>query len=106
MAMGKRKEQQESLFIAAENLPRSDAHPFYQQLNVLLAEAGFHGWIEIHCRPFCEKEEKRGKPSSSPGVYFRMLLARLLQGDRQPAWHRLAVCREPQPADFSGRAAR
>ena len=39
MAMGKRKQRQESLFIMADNLPRSDGHPFYRQLNALLAEA-------------------------------------------------------------------
>ena len=50
MAMGKRKRRQESLFITAENLPRSDGHPFYQKLNALLAEAGFDRWIEGRCR--------------------------------------------------------
>lgn len=74
MGMGKRKQRQESLFITAENLPRSDGHPFYQKLNSLLAEADFDRWIEERCRPFYEQEETRGKPSIPPGVYFRMLL--------------------------------
>ncbi len=46
MAMGKRRQRQESLFITAEDLPRSDGHPFYGKLNGLLAEAGFDRWIE------------------------------------------------------------
>ncbi|HEX4146336.1 MAG TPA: transposase [Pirellulales bacterium] len=74
MGMGKRKQRQESLFITADNLPRSDGHPFYQKLNSLLAEADFDRWIEARCRPFYAQEETRGKPSIPPGVYFRMLL--------------------------------
>ena len=47
MAMGRRKtERQDALFITADNLPRSQGHPFYQALNRLLAEAGFDRWIE------------------------------------------------------------
>jgi transposase len=89
MAMGKRKRRQESLFITAENLPRSDGHPFYQKLNGLLAEAGFDRWIEARCRPFYEQDETRGKPSIPPGVYFRMLLVGYFEGidsQRGIAW--------------------
>ena len=89
MAMGKRKQRQESLFITADDLPRSDGHPFYQKLNALLAEAGFDRWIERRCRPFYEQEEKRGKPSIPPGVYFRMLLVGYFEGidsQRGIAW--------------------
>jgi transposase len=89
MAMGKRKQRQESLFITADDLPRSDGHPFYQKLNALLAEAGFDAWIERRCRPFYEQEEKRGKPSIPPGVYFRMLLVGYFEGidsQRGIAW--------------------
>ena len=49
MAMGKRKQQQEELFIMADQLPRSAGHPFYQKLNLLLAEADFDRWIEGRC---------------------------------------------------------
>src|SRR5277367_5214282 len=89
MAMGKRKRRQESLFITVDNLPRSDGHPFYQKLNALLAEAGFDRWIEARCRSFYEQEEKRGKPSIPPGVYFRMLLVGYFEGidsQRGIAW--------------------
>jgi transposase len=74
MAMGKRKRRQESLFITADNLPRSDGHPFYQKLNSLLAEANFDRWIEGRCEQYYAQEETRGQPSIPPGVYFRMLL--------------------------------
>jgi transposase len=89
MAMGKRKQRQESLFITADNLPRSDGHPFYQKLNALLAEAGFDRWIEARCRPFYEQNETRGKPSMPPGIYFRMLLVGYFEGidsQRGIAW--------------------
>jgi transposase len=89
MAMGKRKQRQESLFITAEDLPRSDGHPFYQKLNALLAEAEFDRWIEGRCRRYYEQEEQRGKPSIPPGVYFRMLLIGYFEGidsQRGIAW--------------------
>ncbi len=89
MAMGKRKRRQESLFITAESLPKSDGHPFYKQLNRLLAEADFDRWIERRCRRYYEQDEKRGRPSIPPGVYFRMLLVGYFEGidsQRGIAW--------------------
>ena len=74
MAMGKRKQRQEALFITTDSLPKSAGHPFYQQLNQLLAEAEFDLWIERRCRQFYAQKEKRGQPSIPPGRYFRMLL--------------------------------
>ncbi len=49
MAMGKRRQRQESLFILADGLPKSAGHPFYQRLNSLLAAADFDHWIEKRC---------------------------------------------------------
>ena len=40
MALGRRKvERQEDLFVTHDQLPRSEGHVFYRQLNQLLAEA-------------------------------------------------------------------
>jgi hypothetical protein len=89
MAMGKRQQRQESLFVTADKLPRSDGHPFYQKLNALLAEAEFDRWIEARCREFYSQEETRGKPSLAPGVYFTMLLVGYFEGldsQRGIAW--------------------
>ena len=89
MAMGKRQQRQESLFILADGLPKSAGHPFYQQLNVLLAEADFDRWIERRCQQYYEQEERRGQPSIPPGVYFRMLLVGYFEGidsQRGIAW--------------------
>src|SRR5215213_3612208 len=74
MAMGKRKQRQEALFVMTEGLPKSAGHPFYQRLNALLAEAEFDHWIERRCQQYYQQAEKRGQPSIPPGVYFRMLL--------------------------------
>jgi IS5 family transposase len=74
MAMGKRASRQESLFIATDRLAQSPGHPFYQRLNALLAEAGFDRWVEQRCMQYYEHDEPRGRKSTPPGVYFRMLL--------------------------------
>ncbi len=90
MAMGKRKQaMQESLFITADQLPRSQGHPFYKQLNQLLGQAGFDSWLESRCQQYYQQEEKRGQPSVPPGVYFRMLLVGYFEGigsQRGIAW--------------------
>lgn len=89
MTMGKRRQRQESLFILADELPKSAGHPFYQKLNALLAAADFDRWIEKRCQRYYAQEEKRGQPSIPPGVYFRMLLVGYfedLDSQRGIAW--------------------
>ena len=89
MAMGRRRQRQESLFIPTEGLPKSLGHPFYKKLNRLLAEADFDRWIERRCQPYYEQQEKRGQPSIPPGVYYRMLLVGYFEGigsQRGIAW--------------------
>ncbi len=90
MAMGRRKEsRQEALFVTAEQLPRSQGHPFYKALNRLLADAGFDRWIEERCLAFYQEVDRRGQRSLPPGVYFRMLLVGYFEGigsQRGIAW--------------------
>jgi transposase len=90
MAMGKRRrETQESLFIATDRLPKAAGHPFYERLNQLLAEAGFDAWIEGRCREHYAADGSSGRPSIPPGVYFRMLLVGYFEGidsQRGIAW--------------------
>jgi transposase len=90
MAMGKRrKERQETLFIATDRLPRAAGHPFYERLNHLLAETGFDAWIEERCRPYYAADGSAGRLSIPPGVYFRMLLVGYFEGidsQRGIAW--------------------
>src|SRR5205809_1696568 len=89
MAMGKRKPRQESLFVPAEGLAEAPGHPFYQRLNALLDEAGFDRWVERRCQQYYEQEERRGRKSVPPGVYFRMLFVGYFEGidsQRGIAW--------------------
>src|SRR4051794_14227430 len=87
MALGKRQHQQQELWIATTDLPRSPGHPFYTKLNQLLADAEFDPFVEQICRPFYA--EDTGRPGIPPGVYFRMLLIGYFEGldsQRGIAW--------------------
>src|SRR5438034_1218930 len=54
MAMGRkaRQRRQEAIWIAQTDLPRTVAHPFYEQLNRLLEERSFDEWVEQQCTRF------------------------------------------------------
>src|SRR5208283_146040 len=87
MALGKRKNEQQGLWIATTELPKSPGHPFYKKLNALLAEADFDGWLEALCAPYYAT--KLGRDSIPPGVYFRMVLIGYFEGigsQRGIAW--------------------
>ena len=87
MALGKRKREQQGLWVATTDLPKSPGHPFYQKLNQLLAEAHFDDWIENRSRP--HYAETMGRPSIPPGMYFRMILVGYFEGiasQRGIAW--------------------
>src|ERR1035438_7568003 len=74
MAMGTRKqrEKQEDLWIAHTELASAPGHPFYQRLNELLEAERFDEFVETRCAKFYA--EKNGRPSLTPGIYFRALL--------------------------------
>jgi transposase len=87
MALGKRKHEQQSAWVATTELPKSPGHPFYKKLNQLLAEAGFDAWLETLCAPYYAA--KMGRESIPPGVYFRMILVGYFEGissQRGIAW--------------------
>jgi transposase len=87
MALGKRKKEQQGLWIATTELPKSPGHPFYQKLNHVLAEVQFDRWIEKRCEPYYAAT--LGRPSIPPGVYFRMILVGYFEGiasQRGIAW--------------------
>ena len=87
MALGKRKHEQQTVWVATTELPRSPGHPFYKKLNSLLAEAGFDAWLEALCGPYYAA--KMGRESIPPGVYFRMILIGYFEGigsQRGIAW--------------------
>ncbi len=87
MALGKRKREQQEMWVATTSLPRSPGHVFYRNLNGVLAAAGFDEFVEELCRPYYA--ERKGRPGIPPGVYFRMLLVGYFEGigsQRGIAW--------------------
>ena len=89
MAMGTRKqrEKQEDIWIAHTELASAPGHPFYQRLNELLEAEGFDEFVEGRCAKFYAA--KYGRPSLTPGIYFRSLLIGYFEGidsERGIAW--------------------
>ena len=89
MSMGTRKdrERQEDLWISHTELAAAPGHPFYERLNELLDGAGFDEFVEGECRRFYA--ENNGRPSLTPGIYFRSLLIGYFEGidsERGIAW--------------------
>src|SRR5450756_191710 len=89
MAMGTRKqrEKQEGLWIAHTELASAPGHPFYQKLNELLEGEGFEEFVEKRCAKFYAA--RYGRPSLTPGIYFRSLLIGYFEGigaERGIAW--------------------
>jgi transposase len=89
MAMGRRKDRARtpSLWIAANDLPATGGHPFYQRLNRVLDDHGFDEFVEAQCASFYAAT--LGRPSLTPGMYFRLLLIGYFEGidsERGIAW--------------------
>ena len=87
MALGKRKDEQQEMWVATGSLPKSQGHAFYRKLNGLLATAEFDGTVQEMCAPYYHS--RIGRPSIPPGVYFRMLLVGYFEGigsQRGIAW--------------------
>ncbi len=87
MAMGRKKPKQQGLWVSAEEMPRTAAHPYYGKVNEVLSEGGFDRAVEQLCRRYYKPT--MGRPSLAPGVYFRMLLVGYMEGiasERGIAW--------------------
>src|SRR5256886_5241989 len=89
MAMGtrKRRERQEDLWVAHTELAAAPGHPFYQRLKELLEAEQFDEFVEKRCAKFYAA--KYGRPSLTPGIYFRSLLIGYFEGigaERGIAW--------------------
>jgi transposase len=87
MAMGRRERtRQQEIFIETTGL-RTPGHPFYERLNAILNDHGFDDFVEQLCATFYD--ERQGRPSIAPGVYFRMMLIGYFEGidsERGIAW--------------------
>ena len=75
------------MWVATADLPQSAGHPFYERLNRVLDDAGFDTFVEAQCTKFYA--EGIGRPSVTPGRYFRLLLLGYFEGldsERAIAW--------------------
>ena len=89
MAMGthRKRERQEDLWVVSSEVVGSPAHAFYDRLNQVLEEHHFDRNVEHLCRRYYKG--RRGRPSITPGVYFRSLLLGYFEGidsERGIAW--------------------
>ncbi len=50
MALGKRRNEQQEMWVATTSLPKSEGHVFYRKLNQLLAEVDFDSRLEKRIR--------------------------------------------------------
>lgn len=78
MSLGRNKEEQRSLWLSFDQIPKSQGHAFYERLQKLLRKADFDTFPENLCAPFYA--EKLGRKSIPPGRYFRMLLIGYFEG--------------------------
>ena len=78
MSLGKLTPQQEEMWIATADLPRSPGHIFYRKLKKMLSEVNFDHEVESLCKSYYS--EHCGRPSIPPGAYFRMLLIGFFEG--------------------------
>jgi transposase len=88
MAMGKRREKQQALWIATKDVLTGPGNVFYDRLNKILDQHKFDRKVERLCRRFY-KDSAFGRPSMAPGVYFRLLLIGYFEGldsERGIAW--------------------
>ena len=87
MALGKRKDVSQPLFISTVDLPGVRPNPFYDAVNKVLSAHQFDAFVEKLCaRFYCEDV---GRPGLAPGVYFRCLLVGYFEGldsERGIAW--------------------
>jgi transposase len=89
MAMGTRKkrERQEDLWVVSSKIVGTPAHAFYDRLNQILDQHHFDRNVEHLCRRYFKG--RLGRPSITPGVYFRALLLGYFEGidsERGIAW--------------------
>jgi transposase len=89
MSMGTRqhRQRQEDLWITHNELAQGPAHPFYRRLNELLDGEKFDEFVEKECAAFYAANN--GRPSLTPGTYFRLLLLGYFEGidsERGIAW--------------------
>src|SRR5258707_15818443 len=111
MGTRRRRQRQEGLWIGHDEIAKGPGHPFYKKVNELLEEAKFDDFAEKECAKFYAANN--GRPSVTPGIYFRLLLLGYFEGidsERGIAWRAgdslglrefLGIGLDEQPADHS-----
>ncbi len=87
MALGRRKDVAQPLFISTVDLPSFKSNPFYDTVNKVLASHQFDAFVENLCAGFYCRNI--GRPGLAPGIYFRCLLVGYFEGidsERGIAW--------------------
>lgn len=87
MGTRKKRERQEELWVVRSEVVGTPGHAFYDRLNQILDEHHFDRNVEQLCRRYYKGG--LGRPSITPGVYFRSLLLGYLEGidsERGIAW--------------------
>ena len=85
--MGRKKSKQSELWVTTEEITKPASHPFYTKVNAVLDECRFDLKAEQLCKRFYKPV--KGRPSITPGVYFRALLIGYCEGissERGIAW--------------------
>ena len=88
MGTRKKRERQQGLWIASQDVVESPRNAFYDRLNQILDDHKFDHKVEWLCRKFYKKSGY-GRPSMAPGIYFRALLIGYFEGldsERGIAW--------------------
>src|SRR5712692_2806217 len=78
MALGKRKAKQIPFWVETTQLQAHTQHPFYSRVNEILEKAKFDRYAERICRKYYA--ERMGRPSITPGTYFRCFFVGYLEG--------------------------
>ncbi|MBI4905067.1 MAG: transposase, partial [Acidobacteria bacterium] len=76
------------LWFTTTEIRATSSHPFYDRLNQLLDSNQFDLFVEGLCQRFYE-DSPYGRPSITPGIYFRCLLLGYFEGidsERGVAW--------------------
>lgn len=88
MGTRKQRERQQRLWLTTTEIRATTSHPFYDRLNQLLDSNQFDLFVEGLCQPFY-KDSPYGRPSITPGIYFRCLFLGYFEGidaERGIAW--------------------
>ena len=80
MGTGRKKdrERQKDLWVTFNEIETTPVHVFYERLTTVLNPEKFDQRIEVICRKYYKSSA--GRPSITPGTYFRMLLLGYFEG--------------------------